>query len=73
MATAAVIGEALEVGGYALAGAIVHTADSQAEATSAWEALAPDTALVIMTASAAAWLTDRLSKRPDILTVVLRP
>lgn len=73
MATAAVIGEALAVEGYALAGAIVHSADSQAEATAAWEALAPDTALVIMTASAAAWLTDRLPQRPDILTAVLRP
>ena len=73
MATAAVIGEALEVEGYALAGAIVRAADSQAEATAAWEALPPDTALVIMTASAAAWLTARLPQRPDILTAVMRP
>ena len=73
MATAAVIGDELTVEGYALAGAIVHAADSHAEATAAWDALPPDTALVIMTARAATWLTDRLSKRPDILTAVLRP
>jgi vacuolar-type H+-ATPase subunit F/Vma7 len=73
MATAAVIGEALAIEGYALAGVIVHAADSQAEATAAWEALAPDTALVIMTARAAAWLADRLSQRPDILTAMMRP
>jgi len=73
MATAAVIGEALAVEGYALAGAIVHAADTRAEATAAWEALPPDTALVIMTARAAAWLADRLSQRPDILTAMMRP
>ena len=37
------------------------------------EALPPDTALVIMTAGAAAWLADRLPQRPDILTAVMRP
>ncbi len=73
MATAAVIGEALEVEGYALAGVIVHAAASQDDATAAWETLPPDTALVIMTASAAAWLADRLPQRPDILTAVMRP
>jgi vacuolar-type H+-ATPase subunit F/Vma7 len=73
MATAAVIGEALEVEGYALAGAIVHAAASRTEATAAWEELPPDTALVVMTATAAAWLADRLPQRPDILTAVMRP
>lgn len=73
MPTAAVIGDALVVEGYALAGAIVHAADSQAEAADAWEALAPDTALVIMTPSAAAWLADRLTQRPDILTAMMQP
>ncbi len=73
MATAAVIGSTLAVEGYALAGAIVHAADSAAEATAAWEALPPDTALVIMTDSAAAWLADRLPQRPDILTAMMRP
>lgn len=73
MATAAVIGEALAVEGFALAGAIVHAADSRDEATAAWDALASDTALVILTARAAGWLADRLPQRPGILIAVKRP
>jgi len=73
MATAAVIGEALSVEGYALAGATVLVADSQAGAAAAWGALPPDTALLVMTARAAEWLADRLAERPAILTAVLRP
>ena len=73
MAIAAVIGEALAVEGYALAGAIVLTADSRAEAVAAWHSLPPDTALLIVTACAAEWLADRLAQRPAILTAVLRP
>jgi vacuolar-type H+-ATPase subunit F/Vma7 len=73
MATAAVIGEALAVEGYTLAGAVVLGADSQAEAAAAWDALPPDTALLIMTARAADWLAGRLAERPAILTAVLRP
>lgn len=73
MAAAAVIGEALAVEGYALAGAVVLRADSQAEAAAAWDALPPDTALLIMTARAAGWLAGRLAERPAILTAVLRP
>jgi vacuolar-type H+-ATPase subunit F/Vma7 len=73
MATAAVIGEALRVQGYALAGASICPADGPDEAAAAWDALLPGTALVIMTASAAAWLADRLQQRPDVLTAVMRP
>jgi len=73
MATAAVIGEALSVEGYALAGATVLVADSQAGAAAAWDALPPDTALLVMTTRAAEWLADRLAERPAILTAVLRP
>ena len=73
MATAAVIGEALAVEGYALAGAVVLGADSEAEAEAAWAALPADTALLIMTARAAQWLAGRLAERPAILTAVLRP
>jgi vacuolar-type H+-ATPase subunit F/Vma7 len=73
VATAAVIGEALAVEGYALAGVVVHPADSPGEATAAFDALPPGTALVIVTASAAGWLADRLGQRPDILTVVMEP
>ena len=72
MASAAVIGEALAVEGYALAGAVVLGADSEAEADSAWAALPPDTVLLILTAQAAHWLASRLAERPAILTAVLR-
>jgi len=71
MALAAVIGEALAVEGYALAGAVVLAADSQAEAAAAWDALPPDTALLIMTDRAAGWLADLLAQRPAFLTAVL--
>jgi vacuolar-type H+-ATPase subunit F/Vma7 len=73
VATAAVIGEALSVEGYALAGAIVCPAESQDEADAAWAGLPPDTVLLIMTATAAGWLTDRVAERSDILTAVLPP
>jgi hypothetical protein len=73
MATAAVIGELLAIQGYALAGAAICPADGQSEAAAAWDALPPTTALVILTASAAAWLADRLGQRPDVLTAVIRP
>jgi vacuolar-type H+-ATPase subunit F/Vma7 len=73
VATAAVIGEALAVQGYALAGAAICAVEGPDEAAAAWDALAPGTALVIMTTSAAAWLADRLEQRPDVLTAVLQP
>lgn len=72
MATAAVIGEALQVEGYALAGAAICPVDGPDAAAAAWDALPPSTALVIMTASAASWLADRMEQRPDVLTAVLR-
>jgi vacuolar-type H+-ATPase subunit F/Vma7 len=72
MATAAVIGEALAVEAYALAGVVVYPADSPGEAIAAFDALPAGTALVIMTATAAGWLSERLGQRPDILTAVMR-
>jgi vacuolar-type H+-ATPase subunit F/Vma7 len=72
MATAAVIGEFLAVQGYALAGAVICPADGPDEAVAAWDALPADTAFVIMTTNAAAWLADRLEHRPDLLTVEMR-
>jgi vacuolar-type H+-ATPase subunit F/Vma7 len=73
MATAAVIGEALAVEGYALAGAVVYPAGTEADAIAAFDALPADTAVVVMTADIAAWLADRLPQRQDILPVVMRP
>jgi vacuolar-type H+-ATPase subunit F/Vma7 len=73
MPVAAVIGEALSVEGYALAGAVVRPAESQDEARAAWQSLPPDTVLLIMTASAAGWLAAETAGRPDVLTVVMPP
>jgi vacuolar-type H+-ATPase subunit F/Vma7 len=73
MARAAVIGEALSVEGFGLAGAIVYPADSEADALSAWDSLPADAALLIVTTSAARWLSARLAQRPDLLTAVLAP
>jgi vacuolar-type H+-ATPase subunit F/Vma7 len=73
MATAAVIGEALAVEGYALAGAMIYAAQNDEEAVAAFQALPADTALLILTASAAEWLADRLRQRPEILAAVMRP
>ena len=73
MARAAAIGAELEIEGYALAGVLVCPADSQSEAAAAWAALPADTALVIMTETAAGWLAAALARRPDIVTVVMRP
>jgi vacuolar-type H+-ATPase subunit F/Vma7 len=73
MARAAVIGEELAVEGYALAGCVLLPADNPDEVNSAWQALPPDTVLLILTESAAGWLADRLAQRPDIMTVVMPP
>lgn len=72
MATAAVIGAALAVEGYALAGAAVHPAATPAEAAAAWDALPADTGLLIVTASAVRWLADRLAERPELLIAVMQ-
>ena len=72
MSTAAVIGEALRVQGFALAGAAVYPAEHQDEATAAWRWLPTDTAVVVLTATAAAWLREETARRRDILTVVMR-
>lgn len=54
MSRVAVIGEEAAVGAFALAGALVLTASDAAGLRSAWENLPPDTAAVVLTATAAA-------------------
>jgi vacuolar-type H+-ATPase subunit F/Vma7 len=71
MSRAAVIGEELRVQGYALAGAVVCAVGDQAGALRAWRELPGDVAVVVLTARAAAWLTDELPRRPDLLPVVM--
>ncbi len=83
MARVAVIGEAVRVAGYALAGALVCPAASPEQARDAWRQLPPDVAVVMLSPNAAAWLSDVLGpepvtgrppgglpRRPDLLPVV---
>jgi vacuolar-type H+-ATPase subunit F/Vma7 len=71
MARAAVIGEALRVEGYALAGAAVYAADDEAGVLRAWQALPDDVVVVVLTARAAGWLDDKLAQRSGLLPVVM--
>jgi hypothetical protein len=48
-------------------------ADNPDEVNLAWQALPPDTVLLILTQTAASWLADRLAQRQDILTAVMPP
>ena len=72
MSRAAVIGAALQVQGYALAGALVCAAGDPQEASQAWRSLPSDVAVVLLTADAAAWLGEELRQRPAVLTAVMR-
>jgi vacuolar-type H+-ATPase subunit F/Vma7 len=82
MARAAVIGEAVRTAGFALAGAVVTTAETAEETRAAWRALPGDIAVLILTPHAASWLGDpglpgnlrdpaSLLRRPDMLVVVM--
>ena len=73
MARAAVIGEAVRTAGFALAGAVVTTAETPEETRAAWRALPGDTAVLILTPSAVGWLGDppALAGRPGVLVVVM--
>jgi vacuolar-type H+-ATPase subunit F/Vma7 len=53
MGRIAVLGERARVEGYALAGALVCPADSEAEAEAAWAALPGDVIVVVLTPAAA--------------------
>ena len=70
--TAAVIGEAVRTGGFALVGAMVITAEDAGQARTAWDSLPSDVAVLVLTASAAAWLGDVPRSRPDLLIAVMR-
>lgn len=72
MSRAAVIGEAVRVQGYALAGAVVYPAEDADQARAAWRSLPPDTAVVVLTARAAAWLGEA-QRRNGVLAVVMPP
>ena len=73
MSRAAVIGEAVRTAGFALAGAVVTTAETPEEARAAWRALPADIAVLVLTPRAAGWLDDSRSRdtRRDLLVVVM--
>jgi vacuolar-type H+-ATPase subunit F/Vma7 len=56
MGRAAVIGEQARTAGFALAGAVVLTAESPDEARAAWRSLPADVSVLVLTARAASWL-----------------
>jgi vacuolar-type H+-ATPase subunit F/Vma7 len=71
MSAIAVIGPGDRARGFALAGVTVLAAADAAEARAAWEALPPDTAVVILTAATHAALRAQLEARPSVLAAVL--
>jgi vacuolar-type H+-ATPase subunit F/Vma7 len=73
MARAAVIGEAVRTAGFALAGAVVLSAESPQEARAAWDSLSADIVVLVLTPRAAAWLGEALPSRRDILLAVMPP
>jgi vacuolar-type H+-ATPase subunit F/Vma7 len=71
MARVVVIGESTRVAGYALGGAVVLEAETDAEARAAWDGLPSDVAVVILTASAARAVGPARPSSPALLSVVL--
>jgi vacuolar-type H+-ATPase subunit F/Vma7 len=66
-----VLGEASRVRGFRLAGATVVEAAGSAEISSAWNTLPSDTALLILTADAAAAIRHLLADRPRLVWAVI--
>jgi len=71
MARAAVIGESVRTAGFALAGAVVLTAENQDETRAAWRSLPADIEVLVLTARAAAWLGEAAEPRRDVLVAVM--
>ncbi len=73
MARVAVLGEEVSVQGYALAGAVVLVAEDVAAARAAWDGLADDVAVVILTPAAARALGPERVAGLHPLAVVMPP
>jgi vacuolar-type H+-ATPase subunit F/Vma7 len=71
VARVAVIGEALRIEGFALAGAVVFPAGDYRETCEAWRSLPADVAVLVLTPAAAASLAGQLAQRPEVLPVVM--
>lgn len=68
---AAVIGESVRTEGFALAGALVLTAENADQVRAAWRSLPADVGVLVLTSSAAAWLGDAPRSRPGVLVAVM--
>ncbi len=73
MGRVAVLGEAVRVQGYALAGAVPIVAESPTEVLRAWSDLADDVVLVVLTPAAANALGDTARTPPGALLCVEMP
>lgn len=70
MGTVIAVGPAVQVAGWALAGADVRPADTDAQAQQVWDGLPSDVGLLVLTESVARAVQDR-PVPPGALTVVL--
>jgi vacuolar-type H+-ATPase subunit F/Vma7 len=66
-----VLGEAVRVEGFALAGATVLVADDTDAVRRAWASLPGDVAVVLLTANAAAALAEEPALREGVLSAVM--
>jgi vacuolar-type H+-ATPase subunit F/Vma7 len=71
MSSAAAIGDAQRLAGYALAGAVVLGASTASEIEDAWARLDEDTSLVVLTPDAHALLGERLGEHGAIIWAVV--
>lgn len=71
MSTVVALGADDRLGGFALAGASVIATTTDEEVRAAWDRLASDVGLVILSADTARALEPVLGDRSDILTAVL--
>lgn len=71
MSRVAVIGEAVRAEGFALAGALVLTAEDRDAARAAWRSLPADIAVVVLTARVADWLGEPPQPSRDVLLAVM--
>lgn len=71
MSRAIAIGDERRLRGYALAGADVVPATTADEVNAAWDALAEDVAVVVLSPDAHAVLAGRLDERPSVVWAVL--
>jgi vacuolar-type H+-ATPase subunit F/Vma7 len=71
MTRAVAIGDERRLGGYTLAGAEVVPATTVAEVAAAWEALAEDVSVVVLSPGAHEVLAGRLDERPGVVWAVL--